>query len=269
MLHFFRKIRRELLANSQTIRYLKYGIGEIILVVIGILIAIQVDNWNEDRIAAENTKVLFKQVSEELVQNIKNIDRNLNNMIRKDSLFFKVLIKGVEYEDYKTSPGLFTFPFIYNRASLSGDDFKVLLEYKDNLTKHQDSILLKLKDLYGKRKKIVDLDDETQHNTQMDIRDEWRNEQEWFSILVEGGMTDEMIQYALTDPFYRNDLHEMRFREYWRTMGLLWFRTEALDLYEEITEMLKIEKDTLLIFDTTNFEQIKGIYKFGDEKVQT
>ena len=53
MLHFFRKIRRELLANSQTIRYLKYGIGEIILVVIGILIAIQVDNWNEERIAAE------------------------------------------------------------------------------------------------------------------------------------------------------------------------------------------------------------------------
>jgi hypothetical protein len=72
MLHFFRKIRRELLANSQTIRYLKYGIGEIILVVIGILIAIQVDNWNEERIAAEKTKLLFQGVSDELVQNIDN-----------------------------------------------------------------------------------------------------------------------------------------------------------------------------------------------------
>ena len=56
MLHFFRKIRRDLLANSQTIRYLKYGIGEIVLVVIGILIALQIDNWNEQR--KNNQKVV-------------------------------------------------------------------------------------------------------------------------------------------------------------------------------------------------------------------
>ena len=53
MLHFFRKIRRDLLDNDKFLRYLKYGIGEIILVVIGILIALQVNNWNEERIAAE------------------------------------------------------------------------------------------------------------------------------------------------------------------------------------------------------------------------
>jgi len=57
MLRFFRKVRRDLLADSKFLRYLKYGIGEVILVVIGILIAIQVDNWNEDRII--NGRYLF------------------------------------------------------------------------------------------------------------------------------------------------------------------------------------------------------------------
>ena len=49
MIHFFRKIRRDLLANSQTYKYLKYAIGEIVLVVLGILIALQINNWNERR----------------------------------------------------------------------------------------------------------------------------------------------------------------------------------------------------------------------------
>ncbi len=47
MLQFFRKIRRNLLENGKSLRYLKYAIGEILLVVIGILIALQVDNCHE------------------------------------------------------------------------------------------------------------------------------------------------------------------------------------------------------------------------------
>jgi hypothetical protein len=48
MLKFFRKIRHKLLDQNKIGNYLKYAIGEIFLVVIGILIALQVNNWNED-----------------------------------------------------------------------------------------------------------------------------------------------------------------------------------------------------------------------------
>ncbi|MBK8515372.1 MAG: hypothetical protein IPL55_03505 [Saprospiraceae bacterium] len=47
MIKFFRTIRQSLLVNGQTIKYLKYAFGEIVLVVIGILIALQINNWNE------------------------------------------------------------------------------------------------------------------------------------------------------------------------------------------------------------------------------
>jgi len=49
MIKFFRKIRYDLMEKNKTGKYLKYAIGEIILVVIGILIALQINNWNEHR----------------------------------------------------------------------------------------------------------------------------------------------------------------------------------------------------------------------------
>jgi len=49
MIKFFRKIRQNLLIENKTGKYFKYAIGEIILVVIGILIALQINNWNENR----------------------------------------------------------------------------------------------------------------------------------------------------------------------------------------------------------------------------
>lgn len=49
MLKFFRKIRQKLISEGKLLNYLKYAIGEILLVVIGILIALQVNNWNEER----------------------------------------------------------------------------------------------------------------------------------------------------------------------------------------------------------------------------
>ena len=49
MISLFRKVRQNLLTQSRVTRYLVYALGEILLVVIGILIALQVNNWNEER----------------------------------------------------------------------------------------------------------------------------------------------------------------------------------------------------------------------------
>ena len=49
MIKFFRHIRKSLLMENKTSKYIKYAIGEIVLVVIGILIALQVNNWNNNQ----------------------------------------------------------------------------------------------------------------------------------------------------------------------------------------------------------------------------
>jgi hypothetical protein len=64
MLKFFRTIRKKLIEEDNVRKYLLYAIGEILLVVIGILIALQVNNWNEERVAVANEKILLQEVLE-------------------------------------------------------------------------------------------------------------------------------------------------------------------------------------------------------------
>lgn len=50
MIKFFRKIRQNSLSEGKTGEYIKYAVGEIVLVVIGILIALGINNWNSKRV---------------------------------------------------------------------------------------------------------------------------------------------------------------------------------------------------------------------------
>lgn len=75
MLKFFRKIRQNLLSEGKTGRYLKYAIGEIVLVVIGILIALQINNWNENRKNNLLEQQLLKALLTEFETNLANLDR--------------------------------------------------------------------------------------------------------------------------------------------------------------------------------------------------
>ena len=66
MIKFFRHIRYNLMSENKTGRYFKYAIGEIILVVIGILIALQINNWNQGRKEAALEQRYLKNLVEEL-----------------------------------------------------------------------------------------------------------------------------------------------------------------------------------------------------------
>lgn len=68
MIKLFRNIRKNLLAEGKTGKYLKYAIGEIFLVVIGILIALQINNWNENRKTEAKIRNLLVALRSDLVQ---------------------------------------------------------------------------------------------------------------------------------------------------------------------------------------------------------
>jgi len=85
MIKFFRKIRQKLLTENKFSKYLIYAIGEIVLVVIGILIALSINNWNQDRLEHKETKVLLGNLSLDIEENIKNLKDQQNLFkIRKD-----------------------------------------------------------------------------------------------------------------------------------------------------------------------------------------
>ena len=77
MIKFFRKIRHQLLSENKFSKYLVYAIGEIILVVIGILIALGINNWNSERLlkkaAYQNLKVISINIEKDINQLQKSI----------------------------------------------------------------------------------------------------------------------------------------------------------------------------------------------------
>ncbi len=88
MIKFFRPMRKDLMEKNKTAKYLKYAIGEIILVVIGILIALQINNWNENRIQTK----LINGILIEIYHNLQ-VDRiELKNKIEFAEKFVTELI---------------------------------------------------------------------------------------------------------------------------------------------------------------------------------
>ena len=75
MIKFFRKIRQKLLSENKFSKYLIYAIGEIVLVVIGILIALQINNKNDERKAEESVKKFYEATILDLE------DKNTNKLV--------------------------------------------------------------------------------------------------------------------------------------------------------------------------------------------
>jgi len=74
MISFFRKIRQKFLSQNRITQYLAYALGEILLVVIGILIALQVNNWNESRKERNKEIQLLTNLQEEFKDNLQDLD---------------------------------------------------------------------------------------------------------------------------------------------------------------------------------------------------
>jgi hypothetical protein len=74
MITFFRRIRKGLVGSGATRKYLFYAIGEVALVVIGILIALQINNWNEARKELSNETKILKTLNAEFSRNSITLD---------------------------------------------------------------------------------------------------------------------------------------------------------------------------------------------------
>ncbi|NJN49867.1 MAG: hypothetical protein HC798_00105 [Polaribacter sp.] len=83
--------------ENKTSKYLKYAIGEIVLVVIGILIALQINNWNEER----KNKTEEKQVLSSLLANLKDIHQQSKQFLEEENqLKFSIInLLGINEDD--------------------------------------------------------------------------------------------------------------------------------------------------------------------------
>jgi cell division protein FtsL len=84
MIKFFRKIRQQLLTENRFSKYFLYAIGEIILVVIGILIALQINNWNTNRKLSQQEASYLNRLIQENKSDILAFDAEIVRLERNN-----------------------------------------------------------------------------------------------------------------------------------------------------------------------------------------
>jgi len=87
--------------DNRPLKYMRYAIGEIVLVVIGILIALAINNWNEERKNREKFDLTLVEVEKELISNISSAKNTISSLSTSDSLLLKILFDKLDIEDYQ------------------------------------------------------------------------------------------------------------------------------------------------------------------------
>ena len=106
MIKFFRKIRQKLLNQNRFSKYLVYAIGEIVLVVIGILIALQINNWNEEKKEVQKEVQLLKELKASIVKDTFGL-WSYESIVDVSEKSLKRIIKEFEEKTYSDSLNFF------------------------------------------------------------------------------------------------------------------------------------------------------------------
>jgi hypothetical protein len=129
-------------------KYLKYAIGEIFLVVIGILIAVNLNNWNEERKAKNRLKTIFKMVKADFVQDTLITDRAIQYYQKQDSLIYVLVSDTFNLDILKKNPKIRTIPFTNFPFKMTSTSIDLLRHERSNTKVAKDTLVKTLLGFY-------------------------------------------------------------------------------------------------------------------------
>ena len=239
MIKFFRKIRKDLMEKNKTGTYLKYAIGEIVLVVFGILIALQINNWNEMRKLQNTMKSVYSIIKTDLQSDIKNIDLVITEMAPKASIFKRVINNDMTKDDYLNCEDCCFILYGFPDITLNKRGVKLLEDNSAVFDSHQDSLSIEISNFYAYFNTEIDVALEEVNIDYEDNYAYFKNNKTWFKDYINKVKSDELIIYELTSNDYINRVNSFYTLYYESVQGESYL--EHLRNYKE-NALLLIEK---------------------------
>ncbi|EDP98401.1 hypothetical protein KAOT1_14327 [Kordia algicida OT-1] len=208
----FRNQRSKLLKNKKIGNYLAYAIGEIILVVIGILIAVSLNNWNENR--KENKKLLniYSIIENDLNNDLKEIEKIQNFYKSVDPLYTKILNDSVRKVEYVFNPQYTYLTIGFPEITFNKRGYNQLTNF--NTDSYQDSLPTQIIEFYTERLREIKIDDELRAKDFHENYSHYKKNYKWWADLISMKGSQEFIEYATTDPDYKNRVASVYFVTY-------------------------------------------------------
>lgn len=269
MIRFFRKTRERLLSGNKFTSYLKYAFGELILVVLGILIALYINNMNEQRKTEARIVEILKEVQNDLGKDILKADETIEYYKQQQSRIKLLLNDDLSYEYYKTHPASARYLImVANHIKLYDNGYKNLMQNLNNIPNKYRSIVNPLYEIYVYNKYEVDKFDDKMDRITDDVNHMLMTTFDWYySEFSSSTISDEMIDYFST-PEYKNLAYRYGLIS-WTALSaqLSQYRYNAVDAYQEIAKLIGNENNVpeyvdhnFVKIDSTILKQYTGTY---------
>jgi len=208
MLPVFRKIRRRLAHDNQFLKYSRYAIGEILLIVVGIIIALQLQNWNENRKQNERFRIVLEQIYNSIQVDIDNFG-NRAEMLQNQALNLDSLLVDSEYLPKENLPYLFYWITTQNSGTFNSETSYHLSKLEYNPENPEQNEIARLIAMYADNnqyyKDLLSSDEEMKDNRLYELLKE-------NSIPFPGGMNQYVIdsfRHVMPDYYSEEELKRL------------------------------------------------------------
>ena len=193
------------MVKNKTGKYFKYAIGEIFLVVIGILIALQLNSWNDHRVRKSEISSIYLSIKEELENDVILLDKYLPIFNWKNANLKKIVGEDISLDEWTNNDSLFWSFASFPDFEISQERFQ-LLKSKVDVDNQTKNLNKRISDFYHKH--TVDLSVKTREANASYHRNisYWEENEEWLSLAYLDKDYSKLGEYAVGNPLFRNKM---------------------------------------------------------------
>lgn len=253
MISIFRKIRQSMVKEKKVKNYILYAIGEILLVMIGILLALQVNNWNENRRANNQLKTIFKTIKEDLKTDTlvgTAVIRYYDSINKYSTKIINNEYTSKNIDSCITCRSLLTG---YNPMNIQKKGYTLLQNYTALKSEDTDSLITDLSQFYTYFDAMIsNNNDLVKSETLANLN--YFKKQKWFIPWMQGQITDEMREFFGNSLDFKNRVAGNNILATSNHQGYLkLYKKNAIALLERINKRLNIktEEQKEVVSDST------------------
>ncbi|MFL0353978.1 DUF6090 family protein [Xanthomarina sp. GH4-25] len=264
--------------ENKTSKYFKYAIGEIILVVIGILIALQINNWNEKRLNENKILSILKEIQNDLKEDILKSKELFAYYKERDSIIQLAINNKLTRENYLSDKKYYYINVAMNAFHLKihSNGYQNFSNNLDNVPKKYQEVISTLNEIYTYNKYEIDKFDTRIDKITDRLIDNLGATKTWFYNVSQDKISNEAIHYFLNDSLYKNALHIYSNAAFNLTNHVSQFNQNAIKAYRTIAELTGNPKELpdfiphhLIDVTPQQFKELSGNYTLVKLKFST
>ena len=249
MINFFRKIRKQLADQNKPLKYLRYAVGEIVLVMIGILMALQVNNWNEERKDQNELRNILQSIVVDMKEDVKEVNWS-SESFKEENERIKSFLDHEDYSGFTRDSLEQSLETFYVDPNYRMNSFQRLMDSGITEYGKYEEVVASIKEYYEYAIPFFKPFEEDLKQTVQRSSHFWRFEQNTYEFNYEKELHSEQSEEAalkaltglLKSPIPRNILKISYRRNKWLINEYGYFE-------EYMDEMVKEIEDAILLVD--------------------